>query len=105
MLKYKLKKGDKVKVIAGKDKGKEGDIVQILRSEGKALVSGVNTVNKHQKTTPTEKGGIVAKEMPIHISNIAILDPKTKKPARIGYKIVNKKKVRFAKGSGEVLDN
>jgi large subunit ribosomal protein L24 len=105
MVKYKLKKGDKVVVIAGKDKGKEGDIVQILRSANKVLVSGVNMVKKHQKASPNESGGLLSKEMPLHVSNIAFIDPKTKKATRIGYKTVDGKKARFAKESGEVIGN
>lgn len=100
-----LKKGDKVVVIAGKSKGKEGNIIKILKDEQKVVVEGANMVKKHLKPNGEGNGSIVEVEAPIHISNVMILDPKTKKPTRIGY-TTNKagKKVRFAKKSNENLD-
>ena len=100
-----LKKGDKVVVIAGKSKGKEGTILKVLRDENKVVVEGANMVKKHLKPNGEGSGSIVEVEAPIHASNVMILDPKTKKPTRIGH-TTNKagKKVRFAKKSNENLD-
>ena len=99
-----LKVGDKVIVIAGSNKGKEGTIKKILKAENKVIVEGVNLVKKHQKGNGQETGGILEIEAPIHASNVNIIDPKTKKPTRIGHSIVKDKKVRIAKRSSEVLD-
>ena len=100
-----FKKGDKVVVIAGKSKGKQGTILKVLRDENKVLVEGANMVKKHLKPNGEGNGSIIEVEAPIHASNVMILDPKTKKPTRIGHTI-NKagKKVRFAKKSNENLD-
>lgn len=100
-----LKKGDKVVVIAGSSKGKEGTVLRVLRAENRVLVEGVNMVKKHVKPNGEQSGSIIEVEAPIHISNVMILDPKTKKPTRIGH-TTNKagKKVRFAKKSNENLD-
>lgn len=100
-----LKKGDKVVVIAGKSKGKEGVIIEVLKDENKVVVEGANMIKKHLKGNGEQSGSIVEKEAPIHASNVMILDPKTKKPTRIGH-TTNKagKKVRFAKKSNENLD-
>lgn len=105
MNKLKLKRNDQVVVIKGKDSGKEGKILKVFPEENKALVSDVNIVKKHQKQSAQSAGGIISKESKINISNIAFKDPKTGKPTRIGFKIENGKKVRFAKKSGEVIDN
>ena len=103
--KMKLKKGDKVIVLTGKDKGKGGEIIKILTANRKALVSGVNMVKKHERASQAGPGGIQNKEMPVHISNLALEDPKDGKPTRVGYSIQKDgKKVRIAKRSGEVLD-
>ena len=101
----KLKTGDKVVVIAGKDKGKEGKIVKILKADSRVVVEGVNMVKKHQKSTGDQPGSIIETESPVHISNIMIVDPKTKKSTRIGH-TTNKagKKVRVTKKSNEILD-
>ena len=101
-----LKVGDKVVVIAGSDKGKEGKIIKTLRSENKVVVEGVHIVKKHQKPTGTETGGIVEVEAPIHASNVMIIDPKTKKGTRIGHTTDTKtgKKIRITKKSNEKLD-
>ena len=105
MAKIKLRKGDHVVVLAGKDKGKGGEVIKIMPRENKALVQGVNTIRRHQKQTPNQEGGIVAKEAPIDISNIALEDPKDGKPTRVGYKFLKDgRKVRFARRSGEVID-
>jgi large subunit ribosomal protein L24 len=104
--KFAVKKGDKVVVLAGKDKGKSGEIVRIVREDRRAFVSGVNMVKRHTKQSQTEAGGIVEKEASIHLSNIALLDPKDGKATRVGYKQLDDgRKVRFAKRSGEVIDS
>ena len=101
-----FKKGDKVNVIAGKDKGKSGKILHVLRNENKVVVEGINIVKKHQKpTAANQTGGIVEKEHPIHISNIMMADPKTGKSTRIGHEIdKNGKKIRISKKSNEKID-
>ncbi len=101
-----FKKGDKVNVIAGKDKGKSGKILHVLRNENKVVVEGINIVKKHQKPNATNQtGGIVEVEHPIHISNVMIADPKTGKSTRIGHEInKNGKKVRISKKSNEKID-
>ncbi len=105
MLKCRLKKGDKVIVIAGKDKGKTGEITKVLVKESKVLVYGINMVKRHTKPTQENAGGIISKEMPIHISNVAFIDPKTSKATRLGFKMdKDGHKVRVAKKSGEVVD-
>lgn len=101
----KLKVGDKVVVIAGKDKGKEGKIIETLRKENRVIVEGVNVVKKHVKPNQGQPGSIVEKEAPIHASNVMIIDPKTKKRTRIGYSFdKNGKKMRIAKKSNEKVD-
>lgn len=100
----KLKKGDKVVVLAGKDKGKEGEITQVMPKEGRALVSGVNMVIRHTRQTQGSQGGRIPKEASIDLSNIALVDPKDGGATRVGFKMVDGQKVRFAKKSGEVLD-
>lgn len=104
-VKLKIRKGDKVVVTAGKDKGKKGEVLKVLRAENRAIVQGVNVVRRHQRQSPTSPGGIVSKEAPIHISNIALEDPKTGEPTRVGMKTLDDgRKVRVAKRSGEVID-
>jgi large subunit ribosomal protein L24 len=101
----KIKKGDKVVVVSGRDKGRSGEVVRVMPREDRALVRGINVVKRHQKQTMKEEGGIVRKELPIHISNIAIADPKDGKPTRVGFKILEDgRKVRFAKRSGDLID-
>jgi large subunit ribosomal protein L24 len=101
----KIKKGDKVVVLTGRDKGRSGEVIEVRPSESRALVRGVNLVKRHQKQTPQREGGIISKEAPIHLSNIAIADPKTGKPTRVGFKIMNDgRKVRVAKRSGVEID-
>jgi large subunit ribosomal protein L24 len=105
MAKLKVKKGDKVVVLAGRDKGKNGEIVKVFPEKNRAIVQGVNIVRRHQKQSASQEGGIVSKEATIHISNLAIEDPKDGSPTRIGYKILEDgRKVRFAKRSGELID-
>jgi len=105
MPKLKIKKGDHVVVITGKDRGKKGEVLKMLPDEKRAVVSGVAMVRRHQKQTAAQEGGIIAKEAPIHISNLALEDPKDGKPTRVGYKFLKDgRKVRFAKRSGEVID-
>lgn len=100
----KIKKGDRVIVLAGRDKGKNGEVFRVLPKEGRVLVRGVNMVRKHQKQTANEEGGIISKEAPIDISNLALEDPKDGKPTRVGFKFLEDgSKVRFAKRSGEVI--
>ncbi len=104
MASLKIKKGDHVIVIAGRDKGKHGEVVEMLPKEERAVVRGVNVVRRHQRQTPSQEGGIISKEAPIHISNLALEDPKDGKPTRVGFKLLDDgKKVRFAKRSGEVI--
>ena len=101
----KIKKGDKVVVISGRDKGRTGEVVRVMPREDRALVRGINVVKRHQKQTMKEEGGIIRKELPIHISNIAIADPKDGKPTRVGFKVLDDgRKVRFAKRSGDLID-
>ncbi|MBO8178381.1 50S ribosomal protein L24 [Aeribacillus pallidus] len=100
-----VKKGDKVMVISGKDKGKTGVILKAFPKKDRVLVEGVNIVKKHAKPSQANpQGGIISQEAPIHVSNVMPLDPKTGEPTRVGYKVVDGKKVRVAKKSGEVLD-
>ena len=103
--KLKIKKGDRVIVTTGKDKGKIGEVLKILTKKGRAFVQNVNMIKSHQRPTQATSGGIVEKEAAIHISNLAHIDPKDDKPTRIGYKTLEGgRKVRFAKRSGEVID-
>jgi len=105
MPKLKIKKGDHVVVVTGKDKGKHGEVLKVMPSENRAIVKSVALVRKHQRQTANQEGGIVTKEAPIDISNIALEDPKDGKPTRVGYKFLKDgRKVRFAKRSGEVID-
>ncbi len=100
-----VKKGDKVKVITGKDKGKEGVILAAFPKQDRVLVEGVNIVKKHVKPNQLNpQGGIVRQEAAIHVSNVMLIDPKSGEPTRVGYKIENGKKVRVAKKSGAVID-
>ena len=101
----KIKKGDTVVVITGRDKGRTGEVIEMRREDGRVLVRGVNVVKRHQRQTPRAQGGIISKEAPIHLSKIAHVDPRTGGPTRIGFKVLQDgRRVRFAKKSGEVLD-
>ena len=104
MPKLKIKKGDQVVVLSGDDKGKTGEVVKSMPKEGKVVVQGVNLVKRHTKPSQTTPGGIVTKEAPINVSNVAIVDPKSGKASKIGYKEVNGNKVRVDRKSGEVID-
>jgi large subunit ribosomal protein L24 len=100
----KIRKGDKVVVLTGKDKGRSGDVVKVMPKENRAVVSGINVVKRHQKQSQNTEAGIISKEAPIHLSNLAHVDPKDGKPTRVGFKTEDNKKVRVAKRSGEVID-
>ncbi|MGA2087413.1 MAG: 50S ribosomal protein L24 [Stellaceae bacterium] len=101
----KIKKGDKVVVLTGRDKGKEGEVLRVLIDQERVVVQGVSMVKRHTRPGAGQPGGIVDKEGTIHISNVALIDPKSSKPTRVGFKILaDGKKVRVAKRSGEVLD-
>lgn len=103
--KLKIKKGDNVVVTAGRDAGKKGTVLKVLPSENRVIVQGVNVVKRHTKPSMAGPGGIQEKEAAIHVSNVAVADPKTGKPTRVGYKILKDgNKVRFAKASGETID-
>ena len=102
----KIRTGDEVIVLAGKDKGKTGEVLQVMPKQTRALVSGVNMVKRHTAPSQTSTGGIVEKEASLHLSNIAHVDPRDGKPTRVGFKLVEgDRKVRFAKRSGEVIDS
>ena len=101
----KIKKGDRVKVIAGRSKGKVGDVLRVLPKEDRVVVSGVNVIKRHTKPSRVESGGIIEREAAIHVSNVALLDPKSDKPTKVGFKFLEDgRKVRFARGSGETID-
>jgi len=104
----KIRKGDKVIVLTGRDKGRTGEVVEVRTDEGRALVRGVNLVKRHQKQSAQQDGGIISKEAAVHLSNLALADPKDGKPTRIGFKFVgegdNRRKVRVAKRSGVEID-
>lgn len=101
----KIRKGDKVIVLTGRDKGRSGEVIEVRPTEGRALVRGVNMVKRHQKQTAQQEGGIISKEAAIHLSNIALADPKDGKPTRVGFKVMNDgRKVRIARRSGAEID-
>ena len=104
----KIKKGDNVVVIAGRDRGRTGEVIEMRHGDGRVLVRGVNMVKRHQRQSASQEGGIISKEAPIHLSNVALADPKDGKPTRVGFKVVGKgderKKVRVAKRSGVEID-
>ena len=101
----KIKKGDRVVVTTGRDKGKKGEVIKVFPKEDRALVSGINVVKRHQRQTAKAQGGIVNKEAAVHMSNLAHVDPKSGDATRIGFKVLGDgRKVRFAKKSGEVID-
>jgi len=104
MKKFKIKTGDQVVVLAGKDKGAKGKVIKIIKDKDRVIVEGVNMIKKHVKpSTENPQGGIVEKEAPLHISNLAVVDPKTGEATRVGYEIKDGKKVRVSKKSGEVI--
>ncbi|MGE3245778.1 MAG: 50S ribosomal protein L24 [Beijerinckiaceae bacterium] len=101
----KIKKGDRVVVLAGRDLGRTGEVIEVRPAEDRAVVRGVNMVKRHQRQMAQQEGGIISKEAPIHLSNLAIADPKDGKPTRVGFKTLDDgRKVRFAKRSGDLID-
>ena len=104
----KIRKGDKVVVLTGRDKGRTGEVIEVRPAENRALVRGINLVKRHQKQSAGQEGGIISKEAPIHLSNVAIADPKSGKPTRVGFKFIGeggkRRKVRIAKRSGAEID-
>jgi large subunit ribosomal protein L24 len=104
-MKLKIRKGDRVTVLTGRDRGKTGEVLRVLRAENRVLVQGINMVNRHTRQTPRSQGGIIEKEAAIHISNVAHLDPKSGKATRVGTKVLDDgRKVRVARRSGEAID-
>jgi large subunit ribosomal protein L24 len=103
--KLKIRKGDRVKVIAGRSKGKVGDVLRVLPQEHRVVVSGVNVIKRHTKPSRTESGGIIEREAAIHVSNVALLDPKSDQPTKVGFRFLEDgRKVRIARASGETID-
>jgi large subunit ribosomal protein L24 len=100
----KVRKGDNVVVVTGRDKGKSGSILRVMPEENRVVVQGVNMVKRHMRPSAQQQGGIVEKEAPIHVSNVALTDPKDNKPTRVGYKFVDGRRLRFARRSGEMID-
>ncbi len=101
----KIKKGDKVVVLSGRDKGRHGEVLKAYPKDDRVIVQGVNMVKRHQRQSQTTQGGIIEKEAPIHVSNLAHEDPKDNQPTRVGFKVLEDgRKVRFAKRSGEIID-
>ncbi len=104
-IKLKIRKGDRVVVRTGKDKGKTGEVLRVMPKENRAIVRGVNMIKRHQRQTATQEGGIIVKEAPIHISNLALVDPTSGQPTRVGWRFLEDgTKVRVAKRSGEVIN-
>jgi large subunit ribosomal protein L24 len=103
--KFKIKKGDHVVVISGRDRGKRGEVLRVMRQEDRLVVQGINMIKRHTRPSAGHPGGIVDKEASIHVSNVAHVDPASSRPTRVGYKVLaDGRKVRFAKRSGEVID-
>jgi large subunit ribosomal protein L24 len=103
--KLKIKKGDRVIVLTGRDKGRQGEVLRVIPAEARVVVQGVNVVKRHQRPTQTSPGGIIEQEAPIHVSNVAHIDPKSDKPTRVGYRIEEGgRKIRIARRSGEAID-
>jgi large subunit ribosomal protein L24 len=103
--KLKIKKGDRVIVISGRDRGKAGEVLKVIPKQDRLLIQGVNLVKRHQRPSPVHSGGITEKEASIHISNVAHIDPSTDRPTRVGFKFLEgDRKVRYAKRSGETID-
>ena len=104
MAAFKIKKGDNVVVITGKDKGKTGAVLKVMPADSRVVVQGVNVAKRHTKPRPGQPGGMVEKELSIHVSNVAHVDPKDNKPTRVGWKTIDGRKLRFAVRSGEMID-
>ena len=100
---FKIKKGDQVIVVTGRDKGKQGEVIEVLRTEDRVRVQGINMVKRHRRATQTDAGGIVSMEAPLHISNVAHIDPESRKATRVGYEVKDGKKTRIARRSGKAL--
>jgi large subunit ribosomal protein L24 len=101
----KIRKGDKVVVLTGKDKGRSGEVLRVIPKEGRAVVTGINMIKRHQRQTPSQEAGIINREAPIQLSNLALADPKDGKATRVGFKTLDDgRKVRFAKRSGDLID-
>ena len=104
----RIRKGDKVVVLTGRDKGRTGEVIEVHPADGRALVRGVNMVKRHQKQTAQQQGGIISKEATVHLSNLALADPKDGKPSRVGFRFIGegdqRRKMRFAKRSGVEID-
>ena len=101
----RIRKGDKVVVLSGRDKGRSGEVIEVNPRADRATVRGINMVKRHQKQTAQQEGGIISKELSVHLSNIALADPKDGKPTRVGFKVLDDgRKVRFAKRSGDLID-
>jgi large subunit ribosomal protein L24 len=100
----KIRKGDEVVVLTGKDKGRKGTVTQVMPKDNHAVVAGINVVKRHQRQSANQEGGIISKEAPIDLSNLALVDPKDSKPTRVGFRMEGDRKVRFSKRSGEVID-
>jgi large subunit ribosomal protein L24 len=101
----RIRKGDKVVIVTGRDKGRSGEVIKVMPKENRALVRGVNMVTRHQRQTASQEGGMIRKEAPIHLSNVALADPTDGKPTKVGFKMLGDgRKVRFAKRSGETVD-
>jgi large subunit ribosomal protein L24 len=100
----KIRKGDKVVVLTGKDKGRSGEVISVMPKDDKAVVRGINMVKRHQRQSQTQEAGIISKEAAIHLSNLGVADPKDGKPTRVGFLVKDGKKVRIAKRSGEVIN-
>jgi large subunit ribosomal protein L24 len=101
----RIKKGDRVAVLSGRDKGKQGEVLKVLRAADRVLVQGINIVKRHTRQSAKSAGGIIEQEAPIHVSNLAHLDPKDNKPTRVGFRLIDGgRKVRYAKRSGEIID-
>lgn len=100
----KIKKGDNVVVMTGRDKGRKGEVLRVIPKEERAIVQGVNLVKRHQRQTQNQEAGIISKEATIHLSNLAVADPRDGEPTRVGFKMHEGRKVRFAKRSGDLID-
>ena len=101
--KFKIKKGDTVVVVTGRDKGKQGEVIEVLRTESRVRVQGINMVKRHRRATQTDAGGIISTEATLHISNVAHIDPESGKATRVGYEVKDGKKMRIARRSGKAL--
>ena len=100
----KIRKGDEVVVLTGKDKGRKGTVMQVMPKDNRAVVTGVNMIKRHQRQSANQEGGIISREAPIDLSNLALLDPKDSKPTRVGFRMEGERKVRYSKRSGDVID-